>query len=90
MINLIQTPQRADFKVEYIINNDILTVKIDDKMETFDFTRFEEGIAKEIIVEGLPINPIISAEKIGDTINIKVIRFYGEDEKHLFEVVENG
>ena len=85
MINLIETPQRADIKAEYIINNDILTVKINDKMETFDFTGLNEGIAKEIIVEVLPFNPILSAEKIGDTINVKVIRFYGADEKELFE-----
>ena len=90
MINLIYTPQRADFKAEYIVNDDILTVKIDNKIETFDFTGLEEGIAEEIITEVLSINPIISAKKIGNTVNVTVIRFYGEDEKHLFEVVDNG
>lgn len=85
MINLIYFPQRADFKAEYIVNNDILAVKIDNIMENFDFTGLEEGIAEEIIAEVLPINPIIAAEKIGDTVNIKVIRFYGEDEKEVFE-----
>jgi hypothetical protein len=85
MINLIETPQRADFKAEYIVNNDILTVKINDVTETFDFTGLAEGVAEEIAVETLPINPIISAEKIGETVNIKVIRFYGQDEKGLFE-----
>ena len=86
MINLIYTPQRADFKIEYIINNDILTVKMDNVAETFDFTGVEEGIAEEIITEVLPINPIVSAEKIGDTVNITAIRFYGEDEKEVFEI----
>lgn len=86
MIKLIETPQRSDIKAEYILNNDLLTVKISDIEEVFDFTGLEEGIAEEIIVEKLPVNPIISVEKTGDTINIKVIRFYGEDEKHLFEV----
>lgn len=85
MINLIKTPQRSDFKAEYAINNDILTIKIGGVEETFDFTGFEEGIAEEIITEVLPINPIISAEKIGDTVNIKVIRFYTFEEKELFE-----
>ena len=89
MINLIKTPQRADMKAEYIVNDDILTVKIDDKVETFDFTEFEEGIAEEIITEVLPINPIISAEKTGDTVNIKVIRFYTFEEKELFEIGTN-
>ncbi len=90
MINLSYTPQRADFKAEYITNNDILTVKIGEIEETFDFTGLDEGIAEEIITEVLPINPIISAEKVGDTVNVTVIRFYSEDEKELFEVVDNG
>lgn len=45
MIDLIYLPQRADFKAEYIINNDILTVTIDNKTETFNFTGLEEGVA---------------------------------------------
>ena len=85
MINLIKTPQRADIKAIYTIDNDILTVVIGETEETFDFTGFEEGIAEEIITEVLSINPIISAEKIGDTVNIKVIRFYTFEEKELFE-----
>ena len=85
MIDLIETPQRADIKAEYTVNNDVLTVMIGDIKETFDFAELEEGIAEEIIAETLPVNPIISAEKIGETLNIKVIRFYGEDEKELFE-----
>ena len=85
MINLIKTPQRADIKAIYTIDNDILTVVIGETEETFDFTGLEEGTAEEIITEVLPINPIISAEKIGDTVNIKVIRFYTFEEKELFE-----
>lgn len=88
MINLIYSPQRADVKAEYIVNNDILTVKLNG-METFNFTGLGEGMAEEIIAEHIPDNPIISANKVGDTINITVIQFYGEDEKHLFEVTEN-
>lgn len=85
MISLIETPQRADFKVAYVVNGDILTVRIDEVMEHFDFTGLEEGIAEEIIAEILPINPIIGASKVGNTVNITVIRFYGEDEKEVFE-----
>jgi len=87
MINLIEAPLRADTKAEYIINNDILSVKINEVSETFDFTGLAEGIAIEIIAEVLPINPIINAEKIGETVNVKVIRFYSVDEKELFEEV---
>lgn len=89
MINLIYTPQQSDIhKTEYVINNDTLTVKINDLEETFDFTGLAEGRAEEIITETLPINPIISAEKTGETVNIKVIRFYNADEKELFEGVQ--
>lgn len=89
MINLIYTPQRADLKAEYIVDNDILTVKIDDITEIFDFTGLEEGVAEEIIAEILPVNPIKSADKTGDRVTIKAIRFYSEDEKELFENGEN-
>ena len=90
MINLIETPQRADIKAEYSVDGDVLTVKIGEIEEIFDFTGLEEGVAEEIIVEELPVNPIVSAEKTEDTINIKVIRFYGANEKHLFEGGING
>ena len=36
MINLIETPQRADIKAEYNVNGDVLTVKIGDVEEIFD------------------------------------------------------
>lgn len=90
MIKLTRTPVRADYKAEYIVKDDMLTVKINDVEEIFDFTGLEEGVAEEIIVEELPINPIISVEKIDNTVNVTVIRFYGEEEKSLFEVVQNG
>ena len=89
MINLIETPQRAEIKAVYKIDGDILTVTMGEITETFDFTGLEEGKAEEIIVENLIFNPIVSVEKIGDMVNITVIRFYAEDEKQLFEVIEN-
>ena len=93
MINLIETPQRADFKAEYIVNNDILTVKINDVTETFDFTGLAEGVAEEIAVETLPINPIISAEKIGETVFqflIGIINQYKEAYMKLRELSFNS
>ena len=85
MINLIETPQRADIKAEYTINGDALTVKIGEISEIFDFSNLPEGRAEEIIVEVLHVNPIVSVEKVADTVKITVIRFYGEDEKEVFE-----
>lgn len=90
MINLIETPQRADFKVTYEINDDVLTITIGESTEIFDFTGLTEGVAEEIIVEVLPVNPIVKVEKVLDTVNIEVIRFYNAEEKPLFEVMQNG
>lgn len=87
MINLIETPQRSNFKSNYEINCDVLTVEIGDKAETFDFTGLQEGCTDSIIADILPVNPVVSAEKVGDIVNVTVVRFYGESEKELFENV---
>lgn len=89
MIDLIETPQRADIKAKYTVEDDVLTVKINGVAETIDFTGLEDGMAEEITVEYLPVNPIVSVEKTGDVISVTVIRFYGEDEKAVFENGEN-
>lgn len=85
MINLILTPQRSGFKAEYQISGDVLSIAIDGEFENFDFTGLEEGVAEEIIAEILPVNPVISVEKTGDIVTVEAIRFYGEDEKEVFE-----
>lgn len=91
IIELELTPIRFDKSVDYKIDNDKLIVEIDGIKEEFDFTGFEEGIAEEIEVEYLPINPIIDVKKEGNTVFIKACRFYSFDEKELFEEdVENG
>lgn len=89
MIKLIVTPQRADYKAIYQTKGDVLTVTIDDKTEVFDFSSTPEGAAEEITVELLPVNPIVSASKTADTVDVTVIRFYGADEKELIENGEN-
>lgn len=86
IINLIKTPQRADIVATYEVNGDVLIVMIEGLVEMFDFAGFPNGQAKEIIVDILPINPIISASKANGVLNITVIKFYSEEEKPLYEV----
>ena len=43
MISLIYTPQRADTKAEYIVDNDILTIKIGKAQEIFYIERPGHG-----------------------------------------------
>ena len=89
MINLIETPQRADYKAEYTVIGDALTVRIGDVTEIIDLTGVPEGQAEAVEIENLPVNPIVSVVKKNDVINITVIRFYGEDEKGVFENGKN-
>lgn len=87
MIKIIESPQRSDNKISYIVENDILTITIDNATEVFDFTGVPEGKAEEIESGALQINPIISAEKIGEEITITLLRFYSFEEKEMFENV---
>ena len=81
------TPQRSDFYIStYQLENDILTVSINDVVETFDFSQFPDGVAEQITTETLPINPIVSAQRVNGELNITVIQFYGKDEKDQYEV----
>lgn len=85
MIRIRETPQRADIRMSYSIEGDVLRVMIDGVIEEFDFSGLPEGQAEAIEPINLNINPIVSAKKAGDIIDITLIRFYGEDEKPLFE-----
>lgn len=85
MINLIKTPQRADITAVYEVKDDTLTITIGKDEEVFDFTDLPEGRAESIEPELLPINPIVGAEKIGDTVTVTVIEFYGEAERASYE-----
>lgn len=90
MIKITELPQQNDIlKTSYETNGDVLRITLDGATEEFDFTGLPEGIADSIESEVLKINPIISAEKVGDEIIISLIRFYGEEEKEVFEFGEN-
>ena len=80
------TPQRSDiYKVVYELNECVLKITLNGVSEVFDFTDFPDGIAEEIIPDELPLNPIVSLEKINGEIHVTVIQFYGEMEKHEYE-----
>ena len=87
MINLELTPQRNDDvrDLDYKIDGDILTVKLNDTEEVFDFTGLPEGIAEEIEVENIKWNPLVEVKKSDGVIYIRAIRFYNETEREEFE-----
>ena len=80
------TPQRSDiYRVKYELNECVLKITLNDIEEVFDFTEFEDGIAEEITPDELPLNLIVSLEKINGEIHVTVIQFYGEMEKSVYE-----
>lgn len=84
---IIYSPQRSDSYVStYQLDNDVLTITLNDVVETFDFSEFSDGLAEEITPEKLPINPIIKAERVDGTLSITVIKFYNEAQKTEYEV----
>lgn len=85
MIKIIETPQYAPFKYEYEIKGDVLTLTMNEETEVLDLTELEEGQAESIELEVLPISPVVSIEKASDIIEVTLIRFYGDDEKEVFE-----
>lgn len=89
MIKIIESPQYATFKYAYEIKGDILTLTMNEETEVLDLTELEDGKAESIELEVLPINPVVSIEKTGEVIEVTLIRFYGDDEKELFENGEN-
>ena len=89
MIKIIETPQYATFKYAYEIKDNVLTLSMNEETEVLDLTELEEGQAEFIELEVLPINPVVSIEKMGEVIEVTLIRFYDDDEKELFENGEN-
>lgn len=89
MIKIIETPQRSSYKYTYEIEDDILTLTMNEETEVLDLTELEEGQAESIELEVLPINPVVSIQKTGEVIEVTLIRFYDSDEKELFENGEN-
>lgn len=90
MIKIIDTAQYATYKISHEINGDTLTVTVGNKTEEFDLTNLPEGKSERVEVEVLPLNPVVSIEKTGDIITVTLIRFYGDDEKEMFESGKNN
>ena len=70
-MELRYTPQRSDRKVDYELNKNILTI-----------TENDESI--EVNLDELPEEHNYPIVGVTDD-SVTVIRFYGEEEKHIFE-----
>lgn len=90
-MNIIESPQRTDaYELRYKQETeDILKVthvKGDvQTTELFDFTGVADGKAQSIIAETLPLNPILSAERVNGVLTVEVLKTYNKQEKPRYE-----
>lgn len=79
-MQILYSPQRSDDTIEYQFQGEKITVTIGDTTDTFDFSSFPDGIAEiEEIETILPINPIISAERVDGELRVVLLYYHGAD-----------
>mgnify|MGYP001427345774 CR=1 FL=1 len=78
-MQLKYTPQRSERKVEYELNDNILSITENDETIEVDLDELREQMNSEELYEHS--YPILN---VTDD-SVTVIRFYSEDEKELFE-----
>lgn len=94
-MKILLSPQvRDDNKIWYEVNEEKITVTINDITDTFDFTGLPNGVLKLLDDEGnslikttLPEIPIIRAEKVDGELTVEIlfsINIDETDERLLF------
>lgn len=77
-MQVLYSPQRADEKIKYTFNGEVITATFRGKTDTFDFTNMPNGKAEEINTT-LDVNPIVSAERKEGVLYVKLLNFIGLD-----------
>jgi len=84
MIKITYSPQQSDFcTADYVVVGDTcLKITMNGVVEEFDLKDINH--IEELQIKSLPINPFVEITN-DESINVKVIKYYGENERHLFE-----
>lgn len=72
------SPVRSDKSIEYIYEDEVVIATIDGKSDTFDFSEVPDGKLGEVETS-LPINPIVSAERIDGDLYVVLVNFISSD-----------
>ena len=71
-----RSPQRSDLNLSYTFNGEVIECTYGEQTDVFDFSAMPEG--KMVGIEtDLPINPIISAERINGELFVELLYFHG-------------
>lgn len=72
------SPVRSDKTISYEFYGEIITVTIDEQVDRFDFSEVPNGRLEEVETS-LPLNPIVSAERIDGELYVELINFISSD-----------
>jgi hypothetical protein len=82
MIRLLYSPQFSARRIEYQLEGEVLTATLDTgETDTFDFSALPDGRAEEVSTS-LPIQPIVSAERVAGVLQLELLKFMGLDADH--------
>lgn len=86
-MKILFSPQRSDNSINYTFNDEIITATIDNITDVFDFSAMPNG-KLDSIETALPVNPIISAERINGELKVQLLYFHSADatQEELFPV----
>jgi len=79
MIKVYFSPQRADNQIEYSFCGEMVTARIDEIEDTFDFSNLPDGELhmEEPIETTLPVCPIISAKRVDGILHLELLNWLG-------------
>lgn len=75
-MKILLSPQRADFTVSYSAQGDVLTVTMDEKVHSFDFSDLQDETLTEFS-SSLPICPLLFAKRTDEGVIVSALHFYG-------------
>ena len=83
MIKVYFSPQRADNQIEYSFCGEMVTARIDEIEDTFDFSNLPDGELDRRedtqIKTILPVCPVISAKRVGGILHLELLNWLGPD-----------
>ncbi|HCL5591766.1 hypothetical protein [Enterobacter cloacae] len=77
-MKILLSPQRADATVTYSAQGDVLTVTMDGKVNTFDFSDMQDEALTEFS-SSLPICPLLYAKRTDEGVIVSALHFYGPE-----------
>lgn len=77
-MKILLSPQRADFTVTYSAQGDVLTVTMDEKVHSFDFSDLQAETLTEF-ASSFPICPLLFVKRADEGIVVSALHFYGPD-----------